>query len=86
MSGVPILVRPFDPPPPPGHLGTSFGSGSTVELKPNLRRMPSSHALRRAAVVPVRGAALIAAVTAVCYRARLNSASAALPFLIAVVL
>ncbi len=42
--------------------------------------------MRRAAVVLLRGVALIAAVTAVCYRAQLNSASAALLFLIAVVL
>jgi two-component system sensor histidine kinase KdpD len=47
--------------------------------------MSSSHALRRALVL-VRGAALIAAVTAVCYRIHLNSASTALLFLIAIVL
>ena len=48
--------------------------------------MPPSHSVRRAALVLVRGVVLIAAVTAVCYRIHLNSASAALLFLIAVVL
>jgi two-component system sensor histidine kinase KdpD len=48
--------------------------------------MSPSHALRRPVLVLVRGAALIAAVTAVCYRIHLNSASTALLFLIAVVL
>jgi two-component system sensor histidine kinase KdpD len=47
--------------------------------------MSPSHALRRALVL-VRGAALIAALTAVCFRIHLNSASTALLFLIAVVL
>ena len=48
--------------------------------------MSSSHALRRAAIALVRGVALIAAVTAICYRVHLNSASTALLFLIAIVL
>jgi two-component system sensor histidine kinase KdpD len=48
--------------------------------------MLPSQAFRRAVLVLVRGAALITAVTAICYRIHLNSASAALLFLIAVVL
>jgi two-component system sensor histidine kinase KdpD len=48
--------------------------------------MSSRHALRRAVLVLVRGVALIAAVTAICYRIHLNSASTALLFLIAIVL
>jgi two-component system sensor histidine kinase KdpD len=48
--------------------------------------MTPSHALRRAALLIVRGIALIAVVTAVCYRIHLNSASTALLFLVAVVL
>ena len=48
--------------------------------------MSPSHELRRAVLVLVRGVALIAAVTAICYRIHLNSASTALLYLIAVVL
>jgi two-component system sensor histidine kinase KdpD len=48
--------------------------------------MLPSHELRRAVLVLVRGAALIAGVTLVCFRIHLNSASTALLFLIAVVL
>jgi two-component system sensor histidine kinase KdpD len=48
--------------------------------------MSPSYSVRRAALVLVRGVVLIAAVTAVCYRIHLNSASAGLLFLIAVVL
>jgi two-component system sensor histidine kinase KdpD len=48
--------------------------------------MSPSRAFRRAVVILLRGVALIAAVTAVCYRMHLNSATAALLFLIAVVL
>ncbi|MGB7758966.1 MAG: ATP-binding protein [Bryobacteraceae bacterium] len=47
--------------------------------------MSLSYALRRILVL-VRGAALIATVTVVCYRIHLNSASTALLFLIAIVL
>ena len=48
--------------------------------------MSPSPIFRRAVLVLVRGVALIAAVTAVCYRIHLNSASTALLFLIAIVL
>jgi two-component system sensor histidine kinase KdpD len=48
--------------------------------------MSAPRALRRSALLLLRGAILIGAVTAVCYRAGLNSASAALLYLIAVVL
>jgi len=57
-----------------------------MDLKPNQNRMLPSQALRRAIVVLIRGVALIAAVTAICFRIHLNSASAALVFLIAIVL
>jgi two-component system sensor histidine kinase KdpD len=48
--------------------------------------MPLGRAFRHAVLVIFRGAALIAAVTAICFRIQLNSASTALLFLIAVVL
>lgn len=48
--------------------------------------MPQSRQIRRVALVLLRGGVLIAAVTALSYRVGLNSASAALLYLIAVVL
>ena len=47
--------------------------------------MSPSRAVRRSVLILIRGGALIAAVTAVCYRTHLNSATAALLFLIAIV-
>jgi two-component system sensor histidine kinase KdpD len=57
-----------------------------MDLKPNQNRMLPTQGLRRALVILVRGVALVAAVTAICYRIQLNSASTALIFLIAIVL
>jgi two-component system sensor histidine kinase KdpD len=48
--------------------------------------MSKGRAFRRSVLVVLRGIALIAAVTLVCYRGGLNAASTALLFLIAVVL
>ncbi len=50
------------------------------------RRGTSSSRIRRSALLLFRGVLLTGAVTAICYRIRLNSASAALLYLIAIVL
>ncbi len=86
MTGVPILVQLFELRLLWTTGGRVFRRGSTIELKPNRHRMSPSPALRRAVVVLVRGVALIAAVTAICFRNHLNSAATALLFLIAIVL
>jgi two-component system, OmpR family, sensor histidine kinase KdpD len=60
--------------------------GSRMTAGASLLAMWNVPGIRRSVLLLIRGAALIAAVSCVCYRAHLNSASTALVFLVVVML